>query len=597
MGKPAIILAAFAVLFALLFFGCFNSSPSPDGGAGQKLLTVTVYFKGPVEGAAMSVYSTNADGSPNKRLAGPLMTDEDGWVYFEFDQPTGRLMVESIGGSYFEDVGEPAEQAYAGKPVVKSVDLPAKYAMRAYVPAGNGGAVVTPFTGMAARLAQKSMQRGVATDAAARAANVAVGQQYGVENIISTVPAAAYDPSAVWLAVRQERAYGLLLAGLTQEAGGMDVEPAMLADALADDWSDGTLDGRQEGEPIQMQTASGSPAALPPSAGLAGLQAGVRAFASSPVDASGLGQFSIALTPVSTDTEFYIDTGVLPAWVDGESGSYTMSARGGKSPLRWSLRAGSGLPAGFGLDQSGTISGRGSLGGSVGSISPPFIVVVTDSSSPPRKREIELRIEIVPPPPRLTVNNAVCQVGSSCKVSVVNGVAGGTPPYHFAGYASSAGSYPLDLMIWNDGTLQGTPSRAGSYVIRVCVVDLIGWADCQDAAVRVNEKPKPKAPSGGENSVCSAQAGKVLCGYCSDDAAVNSHGGKCRYCPSGSKCTGSICGEIRCASGGGGGGTSGGGGGGGCAPGHYSTTCDGVKRCCFNGWSCCGDGDGSCCPG
>lgn len=69
----------------------------------------------------------------------------------------------------------------------------------------------------------------------------------------------------------------------------------------------------------------------------------------------------------------------------------------------------------------------------------------------------------------------------------------------------------------------------------------------------------------GGDIICPAQSGDILCGYCNEDAALsdNPHAGKCRYCPTGYRCSFSdICGDLTCTAGGSDGGDGGGGGGG-----------------------------------
>ncbi|HIH20412.1 TPA: DUF4198 domain-containing protein [Candidatus Micrarchaeota archaeon] len=532
---------------ALLFLGCASpdtqqspgQNPTPQGEGGQNILTVAVYFKGPVEGAAINIYSLNTDGSKNELLAGPVQTDEEGKAYFKFAQPSGRFLVESTGGAYYEDTGRPASEAYAGHVTVKTVNLPSGYTMRTLVPIENDVAAVTPFTEMAAALALHSIRKGASVDDAARAANIAVDQQYRQANVIWYEPAPAYEPARISISIKETREYGLLLAGMVEEARTMKVEPAQLAVALAEDWSDGNLDGKQDGKPINLKTESGSPIALSASASLAGLQAGINAFLASPVDATNIKQFPIAAAQVSTDPSFYIDA-TLPAWIDGQPGSYALTATGGKPAYTWKLKKGNSLPAGFSLSPDGKISGTGRLQNSVGSISPPFTIVVSDSSKPPQSREMELRIEIMPEPPKLEVQDAECEVGTQCNVRISSNVIGGTPPYHYVGYSSDKGQYPLDLVLWADGTLRGTPSTAGTFAMQACVIDLIGWEDCQDFSIYVSEKPTPepttvkRPPSGGEIS---------------------------------------------------------------CTPGHHAVYCDGRWRCCLNGWVCNNDGDSSCGPG
>ncbi|MFH0836391.1 MAG: hypothetical protein V1834_04495 [Candidatus Micrarchaeota archaeon] len=579
-------IAAFALLaFALLLLGC--SEPQQDDGVSgtpqvegaQDVLSVVVYFKGPVEGASVSVYSLNADGSKNELLAGPVQTDEVGEADFKLSQPTSRFLVESTGGAYFEDVGQPASEAY-GKPVVRSVRLPDDYVMRTFVPAVNDVAVVTPFTEMAAALAQHSVRKGVALDAAARAANTAVSQQYRQENVIWRMPTAAYDASAISISAKEAREYGLLLSGLVEEADAMNVEPAQLATALAEDWSDGELDGKQDGKAINLETESGSSIALSASAGLAGLQTGINAFLAGSVDATQIKQFPILSTQVSTDPLFYIDIDTLPAWIDGEPGSYTLTVMGGKPAYSWEIKKGSSMPAGFSLSPNGTISGTGRLQNSVGSISPPFTVVVSDSSNPPQAREIELRIETIPEPPQLEVEDVECEVGVECNVNFASSVAGGTPPYHFVGYSSNQGPYPLDLMLWIDGTLRGTPSQAGTFAMQVCVIDLVGWEDCQDVNIYVSggqaacSGETPQYMNCGGNEMCCHQGYDKCCN--ADSVIVPSDSSEAVTCCKAVKPTVQNGGGITCE------------------PGHYAVNCGGW-RCCLNGWVCVGGG--RCAPG
>jgi hypothetical protein len=94
---------------------------------------------------------------------------------------------------------------------------------------------------------------------------------------------------------------------------------------------------------------------------------------------------------------------------------------------------------------------------------------------------------------------------------------------------------------------------------------------------------------------CSEETGKVLCGYCSEDAMTSSNpaAGKCRYCDEGATCSGPICGDLQCVSGGGGGGGLN------CACPQYSssTSCGGTycknNLCSPAGW-CCPNGCDGC---
>ncbi|MCX6775969.1 MAG: zinc ribbon domain-containing protein [Candidatus Micrarchaeota archaeon] len=513
----------------------------------QKQLYVGVFMEGPVKGATVKVYALNDDGTKGELLAGPAYSDEDGEADFNLSKAPPYLLIESSGGSYQEvaGVGSEAENI--------SVDLSGSDVLQAVVPSNVTALVVTPFTHMATALAMNSMKKHVPMERAVQFANNAVGQQYSIRSIVGLLPVAAYDSDKVVTYTYRERQYGLLLAGLVQEARDMKVRPIDLTQGLAQDWSDGSMDGTDDGSPIMLNDTSGKPVMLPPSAPavLENLQKGIDKFIASPNDATHLQQFSISLKPVCADPNFYISVTTLPAWIDGESASFSLTVSGGNSPYAWSLKSGSALPDGFDLSSNGTLSGAGALSpGTTGSISPPFTVRVSDSSSPSKICEMEMRINIIEKGPELETRTVTCEVGSDCRQSVVSQVTGGTPPYYYAGYSSDNGEYPLDLTLWLDGTLRGKPSTAGTYVLEACVVDLVGWEDCKDVTIIVNEKPEPTC-----NKTCSAGQSQKAPPDCS-----------C-YAPAPPTPT--------------------------CEPGHYSIYCGGQWRCCLNDWVCCG---GTCSP-
>jgi len=508
-------------------------------------LLVATFMEGPVSGAAVRAYALSDNGTKGELLAGPVYSDKDGMLELNLSHRPPYILVESSGGSYYEDAKS------GGRASLVLVKLSSSYFMRSIVPSDAKYAIVTPFSNMASALASKSMSKGAAAEKAVQFANRALSQQYRIRSVTGTLPAAAYDSNATATAVMMERDYGLLLAGLVQDARNLNVKTADLAQALARDWSDGRVDGTEDGNLITLNDNAGKLEVLSPGAGLKLLQEGINEFMEGPSDATNLQQFPISLTPVCGDPDFYISTTTLPSWIEGQFGSFSLTAVGGTPPYTWSIKEGSTLPQGFDLSPDGNLSGTGSLApGSAESISPPFTVVVTDSSSPPKKCESELRIDIAEHPPDFEPVTVECEVDKDCAVSLASQVTGGMPPYHFVGYSSSSGPYPLDLMLWLDGTIRGKPSEVGTYAIQACAVDMIGWESCKDVTIIVNEKPKPTC-----NKTCSAGQQQKPAPDCS-----------C-YTPTPPTPT--------------------------CEPGHRAVYCGGRWQCCLNSWVCCG---GSCSP-
>ncbi|QLJ52775.1 MAG: hypothetical protein Sv326_0600 [Candidatus Fermentimicrarchaeum limneticum] len=541
-GLLGILAYLFLLLILLLVVGLIayffmTLPPQP------KTLFVGVYMEGPVSGAAVRVYALNNNGTKGELLAGPAYSDENGELELNLSRSSTPLLVESSGGSYYEVVG-------AGKGGENnSVGLLETDTLQAVAPAGTDALVITPFTSMAAALAMKSMTKGIPAEDAVQFANTVIGQQYNVWSIVGTLPATAYSHDSVSVSTYRQRTYGLLLAGLVQTAHDKKVRSIDFAQGLARDWSDGTLDGAEDGKNINLRDASGNSSALSPSAGLGDLQGGITRYMSSPYHVTYLEQFPIALKQVCADPNFYISTTTLPMWTDGEFGWFSMTAAGGTLPYSWEIKKGSTLPTGFILRADGNLSGTGTLSpGTVESISPPFTVRVSDSSNPQKKCEIELRINIREKPPQLETEAVVCYTDEKCEQSVVSRVTGGLPPYYYAGYYSENGEYPLGLMLWKDGVLRGTPSTAGTYALEVCVIDMIGWEDCKDVTILVEEKTEPVTCT----NTCPAGQQQRPAPDCS-----------C-YTPTPS-----------------------------CEPGHYSVYCGGRWRCCLNGWVCCG---GDCKP-
>jgi hypothetical protein len=123
------------------------------------------------------------------------------------------------------------------------------------------------------------------------------------------------------------------------------------------------------------------------------------------------------------------------------------------------------------------------------SITPPFTVVVFDSSTPAASEDIELRITIVQHSPTVTGLDGDCPAATkACSVKVAT-ASGGTPPYHFQLDSLANGSPPLGMTLGLDGTLSGTPATAGTYSFGVCVIDLGGNSSCDTATVTVGPPP------------------------------------------------------------------------------------------------------------
>ena len=77
-------------------------------------------------------------------------------------------------------------------------------------------------------------------------------------------------------------------------------------------------------------------------------------------------------------------------------------------------------------------------------------------------------------------------VGSAYSSSVVNGITGGTAPYHYRSDTLAAGTPPLGMIVNPNGNLTGTPSVPGQYDFSVCAMDSAGeTSPCEATSITV----------------------------------------------------------------------------------------------------------------
>jgi hypothetical protein len=160
-----------------------------------------------------------------------------------------------------------------------------------------------------------------------------------------------------------------------------------------------------------------------------------------------------------------ITTSSLPDGTVGAGYSAQLASSGGASPITWSVSAGSSLPAGLALDgATGVISGTPTAAATYA-----FTIDATDSASPPQTASASLAITIHPAPAALVVTttslpNAV--VGAPYAATLAAG--GGAQPY---AWSLTGGFLPPGVTLAADGTLSGTPTVSGTYVVTVRVAD------------------------------------------------------------------------------------------------------------------------------
>jgi hypothetical protein len=79
-----------------------------------------------------------------------------------------------------------------------------------------------------------------------------------------------------------------------------------------------------------------------------------------------------------------------------------------------------------------------------------------------------------------------CPLKAPCVWNDVEGVTGGTAPYHYAVGTFADGAPPFGMTVdVISGSVHGTPTVAGTYLFEVCVIDLVGASVCQPTTITV----------------------------------------------------------------------------------------------------------------
>ncbi|MBI1973198.1 hypothetical protein HYS54_00140 [Candidatus Micrarchaeota archaeon] len=180
-----------------------------------------------------------------------------------------------------------------------------------------------------------------------------------------------------------------------------------------------------------------------------------------------------------------ITTTALPEWEAPGAATYKIDVAGGVPPYSFELSG--ALPEGFNLGPDGTIGGLARLNpGSSRSVSPPFTVVVRDGAG--NVTQATYTIVIVENAGlRILIGLPVtCFANVRCDEALAS-AQGGTEPYHYQSDSFAEGAPPMGTIVDVNGHLVGTPSRAGEYMVGICVVDSLAHSKCDHASVTVEE--------------------------------------------------------------------------------------------------------------
>lgn len=339
----------------------------------------------PPSGAKVRVYQLLSNGQPGALLASAV-TDRNG--HYAATVSRGghdTLLVVTSGGSYVDEITK------------QTMTASVHDALRTVLSSAASYASLTPLTTMATARALVLAAHGDSVRDAVAVSYTAMARAYSLPSLADLYPTSADIPPEQQAQVSdfRSRQLGLVLAGLDQVAHNLGVSDFALTAALAQDASDGLLDGRADGRPVMI--APSIP--LPDDAANRQLQRAMDGFAASPANQTHLPAPLIALQAPRIEPSgllgFYVWTTALPAFVNGSPAVAPIQASGGAQPYSCALVGGS-LPPHFGLspdDCTVHYDGTPVLGPSRLRIGPALVIRASDSSAPPQTSPRRVRTE------------------------------------------------------------------------------------------------------------------------------------------------------------------------------------------------------------
>jgi hypothetical protein len=240
-------------------------------------------FNGTVQGATVAAYAI-INGAVGGQLAGGT-TDPEGNFSLGLGSYEGPVMLRMSGGTY-TDLATAA-----------TMTMPADTVMTALMPSleagGATGIEITPLTSMAQERV-RNMAGGM-TAGNITAANMAIGDYFMVDDILTTPPTDPLQPGSGIDATQNSLHYGMAIAAMSQYSENIGLtDPAEIITVMMRDAADGVMNGMMDGAGISMEGMDGgmmnggANAWMQAAAGTSGLAEAMRDFMDSAFNMSGV---------------------------------------------------------------------------------------------------------------------------------------------------------------------------------------------------------------------------------------------------------------------------------------------------------------------
>ncbi len=265
---------------ATKLMGATGIAPNPTPVMASAVVSGTA-FNGQLSGGTMTAFAIN-NGAMGAQIAS-VAVDGQGNFTMPLGTYTGPVILQMSGATYIDEATK-ATMTMAAGDVISAV-----------IPTISSGAnvtgiMVTPVTAMAQSRAL-GMTGGV-TDANIAAANTAMGNYFGVTDILHTQPMNPTVTGSGAAANQDARNYGMTVAAMSAYAKSLNMPTSStLIGSMMKDASDGTLDGKNGMTQISTSMgAMGGSSMMAATAGTSSLVDAMTSFMNSPANASGLTQ-------------------------------------------------------------------------------------------------------------------------------------------------------------------------------------------------------------------------------------------------------------------------------------------------------------------
>jgi len=472
-----------SLVFLVAMQGCGGGGSGDSGSTNNTSAIVSgSVVKGYIANATVNVYTLKSDGSRGSNIGSGVTGTSGEFSVTISSLPSIPYLAETSGGVYKDEA------------TASNVNLTSNDHLCVVIPGNSTNFAISSLTHMACKRAVAVAANGVALADAVASANAGVAQQYNLSDIVSLIPVDATNATDNQTATQNARMYGIVLAGISNEANTMGLASGgafALTQALAADLEqDGKLDGKDglgTAVPIPNNAVN-----LVGTEGLNDLQVGIDTFLGDPSNQTGLSSTSIDTSAVDVGIAntgaMYVTSGALPNWVYDVNASASVTVSGGSSPYSCSISSGS-LPSGLSLANantgctiSGTIASAG--GETTNTISPLFSVTITDSAM--NNVSVDLFVNVVPAPPSIiAITSGVCYQSTYCSISIASATSSLGTVYLVSN------QFPNAMAIDTIGYLSGiAPNTTGVHSFQVCAVDILGSSTCTETSFTVDSAIK-----------------------------------------------------------------------------------------------------------